>query len=161
MLVPAVLFPLGLWMLRNHPRFQWLSDPARYPWELWTVAVCGTLATIGGTLDWVFHRSGLTAVGRHEHRCHMAALVGGGIPLFLVMAFASLSHRPLSMLLPAIVIVIGTVVLICYDEFAFHTKRCDWFETLTHRALVFGNGLAWLAWSHWCFVRGGAYAWPA
>jgi hypothetical protein len=43
-------------------------------------------------------------------------------------------------------------VMICYDEFVFH-RRCRRFETFTHRLLTCGNGLAFLAWSHWCFVR--------
>ena len=52
---------------------------------------------------------------------------------------------------------IFTVVLICYDEFLFH-RRCGRFETLMHRLLTFGNGLAFLAWVHWCFVRGVGHA---
>jgi hypothetical protein len=43
--------------------------------------------------------------------------------------------------------------MICYDEFVFHRKRCGRYETMLHRLLVFGNGIAWLAWMHWCFVR--------
>jgi hypothetical protein len=39
-----------------------------------------------------------------------------------------------------------------YDEFVFH-RRCGRFETFTHRLLTCGNGLAFLAWTHWCFVR--------
>jgi hypothetical protein len=42
--------------------------------------------------------------------------------------------------------------MICYDEFVFH-RRCGWFESFTHRLLTCGNGLAFLAWAHWCFVR--------
>ena len=41
---------------------------------------------------------------------------------------------------------------ISYDEFVFH-RRCGPFERVTHRLLTFGNGLAFLAWAHWCFVR--------
>jgi len=154
MLVPALLFPVGLIVLRDDARFAWLGRPADYPWELWGIAVCGTVATLGGLGDWLFHRSGATVVSAREHRAHLAALVGGGIPLFVLMAMASLSPRPVRWLLPVLVVLIATVVLICYDEFVFH-RRCGKFEALTHRLLTCGNGLAFLAWAHWCFVRGG------
>jgi len=154
--VPAVLFPLGLFLLRGDPRFAWLASPPDYPWELWAIALCGVMATFGGVGDWLFHRSGATVVGAGEHRAHLAALVGGGIPLFVLMVFASLSPRPVRFLLPVLIVLIATVVLICYDEFVFH-RRCGRFEALTHRLLTFGNGLAFLAWAHWCFVRGGIH----
>jgi hypothetical protein len=152
MLVPAVAFPLGLVLLRDHPRFVWLGDVRAYPWELWAVAACGTAATLGGLLDWRFHRSGATVVGRREHRAHVLALGGGGVPLFALMAAASLSPRPAALLVPVLVILIFTVVVIAYDEFVFH-RRCGRFETFAHRLLTCGNGLAFLAWAHWCFVR--------
>src|SRR4051794_29909675 len=56
MLVPALMFPAGLVVLRDHPRFAWLGRPADYPWELWGIAICGTVATLGGLADWLFHR---------------------------------------------------------------------------------------------------------
>ena len=155
MLVPAVLFPICLWLRRHDPRLSWLFTPADYPWELWAMAVCGTTATVGGLLDWLFHRSGETSVGKPEHDSHVAALAGGGVPLFALMAAASVLARPQILLLPIIVVVGYTVVLICYDEFVFHRKRCDRFETITHRLLTLGNGAAWLAWMHWIFVRHG------
>ncbi|HZY88459.1 MAG TPA: hypothetical protein VFE78_26715 [Gemmataceae bacterium] len=153
MLVPAVLFPLGLFLLRGDARFAWLGDIRAYPWELWAVAACGTAATLGGALDWRFHRSGETVVGRREHRAHLLALAGGGVPLFALMAVASINSRPARFLVPVLVVLIYTVVVICYDEFVFH-RRCGRFETFTHRLLTCGNGLAFLAWAHWCFVRG-------
>ena len=152
MLVPAVLFPLGLFVLRHDARFAWLSDVRAYPWELWVIAVCGTAATLGGVLDWLFHRCGETVVGRREHRAHLLALAGGGVPLFALMAAASISPRPARLLVPVLVVLIYTVVMICYDEFVFH-RRCGRFETVAHRLLTCGNGLAFLAWAHWCFVR--------
>ena len=94
LLVPAVLYPVGLFLLRDDPRFAWLGDVRAYPWELWVIAACGTAATLGGVLDWRFHRGGETVVGRHEHRAHLLALAGGGVPLFALMAAASLSPRP-------------------------------------------------------------------
>jgi hypothetical protein len=152
MLAPAVLCPLGLFLLRNHARFAWLGDIRAYPWELWAIAACGTAATLGGVLDWRFHRCGETVVGRREHRAHLLALAGGGVPLFALMAAASISPRPPRFLVPVLVVLIYTVVMICYDEFVFH-RRCGRFETFTHRLLTCGNGLAFLAWVHWCFVR--------
>lgn len=110
MLAPAVLFPLGLVLLRNHPQFAWLDDPAAYPWELWAVAACGIGATLGGVGDWAFHRSGETTVGLREHRAHLLALGGGGVPLFLLMALASLCRQPVIFLLPILVVLIFTVV---------------------------------------------------
>jgi hypothetical protein len=152
MLAPAVLCPLGLFLLREHARFAWLRDVRAYPWELWAIAVCGTAATLGGVLDWRFHRGGETVVGRREHRAHLLALAAGGLPLFALMATASISPRPVRFLVPVLVVLIYTVVMVCYDEFVFH-RRCGRLETFTHRLLTFGNGLAFLAWAHWCFVR--------
>jgi hypothetical protein len=155
MLVPAVLFPLRVWALRDDPRFTWLRDVRAYPWEFWAVAVCGSGATLGGILDWLFHRSGQTVVGRREHRAHVLALAAGGLPLFTLMALASLSPRPARFLVPVLVALIGTVVLVCHDEFVFH-RRCGRLETLMHRLLTCGNGLAFPAWAHWCFARSAA-----
>ena len=154
MLAPAVGFPLALLAVRHRPGFDWLADPARYPWQLWAIAACGTAATAGGVCDWAIHRSGVTAVGRAEHRAHLAALAGGGLPLFALMAAASIVRRPLALLLPVVVVAMTTVVLICHDEFRFH-RRCGRAEAVTHRLLTVGNGLAWLAWVHWCFVAHG------
>jgi hypothetical protein len=151
MLVPAVLFPASLFLLREDVRFTWLDDVRAYPPEFWVIAICGPIATICGLLDWVHHRSGQTTVGRREHLAHVLALASGGLPLFVLLAFASLSPQPLRFLLPVLVLLIYTVVLISYDEFVFH-RRCGGYETAMHRLLTFGNGFAFLAWSHWCFV---------
>ena len=157
MLVPALAFPIGLLLLQDDDRFNWLARPHDYPWQFWIVGLCGTVATAAGVIDWHIHRSGTTIVGRREHRAHVAALAGGGIPLFLSMAVASLLPRPAQMLIPLLIALIATVILICYDEFLFH-RRCRWGEVLAHRILTFGNGLAFLGWAHWCFARGGADA---
>jgi hypothetical protein len=156
MLAPAIFFPIGLLMLRGEPRFAWLDHVADYPWELWGIAGCGSVATLGGVADWLFHRSGETTVSRKEHRAHLAALTGGGLPVFLLMAAASLHPRPASFLVPVFLMVIVTVILISYDEFVFH-RRCGRLESFFHRLLTIGNALAFLAWVHWCFVRGGSH----
>ncbi len=157
LLAPATGFPLALVAIRGRPGFEWVGQPSRYPWELWAIAACGTAATVGGVVDWAIHRSGTTSVGRGEHRAHLAALAGGGLPLFGLMAVASVVERPGQWLVPILVVAMVTVVLICHDEYRYH-RRCGWTETLTHRLLTIGNGLAWLAWVHWCFVaRGGPH----
>jgi hypothetical protein len=151
--VPGILFGLGLLAVRGHPRFGWLGPWTDCPWEFWAIAVCGLVATAAGVADWRYHRSGKTVIGRPEHHSELLALAGGGVPLFVLMALASVLARPAVLLLPVLVVVLFTTVAICYDEFVFHRKRCGRYETLLHRLLVFGNGLAWLAWVHWCFVR--------
>ena len=151
--VPGVAFVAGLYVLKDHPRFTWLKDVAQYPWEFWLLGVSGLVGTAAGVADYRFHRSGQTVIGGKEHRSELLALAGGGVPLFLLMAVASLIATPEVLLLPIIVVVLFTTVLICYDEFVFHRKRCGTYETVLHRLLVFGNGIAWLAWMHWCFVR--------
>jgi hypothetical protein len=153
LLLPGVLFGAGLFLLRNNPRFDWLHRIANYPWQLWMLALCGSVATIAGFGDWAYHRwAARCVVGRAERNCELLALAGGGLPLFILMTLASLSDRPLQFLLPAIVVVLFIATLICYDEFIFHRRRCRPLETVLHRVLVFGNGAAWLAWAHWCFV---------
>ena len=152
LLVPALLFPLGLFLLREDARFAWLRDVRAYPWEFWVVAICGVVATLGGVMDWVFHRSGDTVIGQGEHRAHLLGLTTGGIPLFALMALASITARPALFLIPVLVLLIYTVVVVCYDEFVFH-RRCGRYESCMHRMLTLGNALAFLAWAHWCFVR--------
>jgi hypothetical protein len=155
MAAPALFFGAGLILayLRDN-RFAWLAHLSGYPWELWVLAAAGTIATAGGLGDWIFHRVFVT-VGPREHRSHLLALASGGVPLFGLMAAASVIDRPAVLLVPILVVVLYTAVLICFDEFVFHRVRCTRFETLLHRLLVFGNGVAWLAWMNWCFVRGG------
>ena len=151
--VPGLLFGLGLFLLRRDSRFDWLTRPSAYPWELWLMGVCGSVATMAGVADWRYHRSGSAAIGGPEHRSELIALAGGGVPLFVLMALASLLARPAPLLLPIPIVVLFATAMICYDEFVFHRKRCGRYETMLHRLLVFGNGAAWLAWMHWCFVR--------
>lgn len=155
-LAPGGLFATGLWMLRDHPQYAWVTDISTYPWEFWIIAACGLPATGAGIADWRFHRSGQAFIGTKEHDSEWLALVGGGLPLFGLMAGASLAAAQW-LLVPILVVALFTVVLICYDEFVFHRKRCGFYETCLHRMLVLGNGVAWLAWMNWCFVRGGIH----
>jgi hypothetical protein len=151
--LPGALFGLGLLLVRDQPRYAWVGSPWLHPWEFWVILVSGLAATVAGVLDYAYHRSGKTVIGRPEHNSELAALAGGGVPLFVLMAVASVVSQPRWLLLPILVVVLATTVMICYDEFVFHRKRCGAYETLLHRVLVLGNGVAWLAWCHWCFVR--------
>ena len=155
---PALGFGAALiWAASRYERFAWILTPSQYPWQIWVLIFSGTLATAGGLGDWIFHRRYVT-VGPKEHHSHLLALLTGGLPVFILMLIASALRDPSPLLLPIIAWVLYTAALICYDEFVFHRRRCTPIETLFHRLLVFGNGAAWMAWMHWCFVyKGGAY----
>lgn len=153
--LPGIAFYLGLALLWNEPKFVWLHTLSAFPWQFWAITFFGIMATVGGVIDWVYHRREVRIVGKKERRYELFALAGG-IPLFILMSAASLSEKPVQFLIPVILVVLYMTVLICYDEFIFH-RFCKPFETAMHRLLVFGNALAWLAWAHWCFVQGGAY----
>lgn len=153
--LPGIALCVSISLLWNHPQFTWLHDWRAYPWEFWVASFCAIVATIGGVVDWIYHRKGLRVVSAKERKYELFALAGG-VPLFILMAAASLIEKPTIFLIPVILVVLYMTVLICYDEFIYH-RRCKPFETAMHRLLVFGNGFAWLAWAHWCFVRGGAY----
>jgi hypothetical protein len=149
-LVALAVPPLGFTVL--------LAVTRAFFWEIAVIATCGSMATLAGWLDWRYHRSGAVRIGAPEHRAHFWALAAGGGSVCALMTIASVSARPLVWLLPVVVAVIGTVVLICYDEMVHHRRRRPGrYETALHRTLVLGNGAAFLAWAHWCFVRcGGA-----
>ena len=156
LLMPGTFFTLGLLLVRDQPGFAWVRLHNAVPWQFWIIAVCGSAATCAGIGDWAFHRwKARCAIGKKERNCELIALAGGGVPMFIFMAAASVSANPSQYLIPVIVLLLFTTVLICYDEFIFHRRRCRTFETVLHRILVFGNGTAWLAWAHWCFVKGG------
>ena len=154
LLVPGVGLGLALAFVPKSGRFAVLTAMQTIPWELWLMALAGGLATLGGLADWAFHRWVFACkIGRAERRCELIALAAGGAPTFVVMLLASAAARPAQYLPAVFVLLLFTTVLICYDEFVFHARRCKALETLFHRVLVFGNGLAFLAWAHWCFVR--------
>jgi len=149
--MPGLLFLASLWLLKDtHPRFAWVENISDYPWQFWGIGAAGIVATLGGAGDWLFHKVYVT-VGPNEHHSHLLALGAGGV-VFMLMSLASIADQPLRWLLPVIVALLVTVTLICYDEFAFHVRRCKPFENRLHRMLVFGNGLAFLIWMHWVFV---------
>lgn len=150
--MPAVLFAVLLFIFKDHEKLRFSSSFPFIPWQFIVLAVFGSVATIGGVLDWKFHRDPLNLrIPKKERDAEAAALGLGGLPMFIVMWFAMMSSKPTLYLIPILVILIYTVVAISYDEFVFHVKRCGKKETTYHRMLVFGNGIAWLAWIHFIY----------
>ena len=123
-----------------------------WPWEFSLLVVLGIVATTGGILDWLYHRNPLNLkLSTKERDSEAAALFVGGVPLFGLMWLASFLSQPSRVLIPILVFALLCTTLICYDEFVFHRKRCGLRETIYHRMLVFGNGMAWLAWMNWIY----------
>lgn len=149
---PGLGFVCGLYALRDDPRFSWIRA-LRPPAELFVLALAGGIATAAGVADWVFHRRGGRAVSRRESRVELVALAGGGAPLFVLMAVATVSRVAEVWLLPIIVLALATAVAITYDELHFH-RRAPRVEQLFHRTLVGGMAVAWLSWMHFVFTRG-------
>lgn len=150
--VPAVLFVALLIVFKGEGRLQPEAGFPYIPWQFLVIAVFGVIATIGGVLDWRFHRDPLNMkIPKKERDAEAAALGLGGLPMFIVMWLAMMSSQPNLYLVPVVLILVYTVVAISYDEFVFHIKRCGPKENSYHRMLVFGNGIAWLAWFHFIF----------
>ncbi|MCI1186567.1 hypothetical protein MON38_03995 [Hymenobacter sp. DH14] len=149
--IPALAFA-GLLVTTDWAR---LGVSARFPflpWQFWLMAVAGSLATYGGVADWRYHRNPLNMqLSSRERDAEAFALGAGGLPMFGLMWLAMTSPQPTRWLVPIVVVLLYTVVAICYDEFVFHRKRCGPVETRYHRLLVFGNGVAWLAWFEFIF----------
>lgn len=147
--LPPLLFVCLFCIFRNARSLQF----SVFPWQFIILGISGIVATTGGVLDWRFHRDPLNLkLPKKERDAEAAALGLGGLPMFILMWFAMLSEKPLWYLIPICVVLIYTVVLICYDEFIFHRKRCGKRETTYHRMLVFGNAIAWLSWLHYIYL---------
>ncbi|MDF3821065.1 hypothetical protein P3G55_14225 [Leptospira sp. 96542] len=154
LLSPACLFFAFSFMIKDIPRFSLSNSFPYLPWQFFTIIIAGKVATIGGILDWRFHRKNIQMkISKKERITEVIALGFGGLPMFFLMWFAMMSTRPTIYLIPIIVVLIFTVSVICYDEFIFHKKRCGRLENLYHRMLVIGNGIAWLAWFQYIYVR--------
>jgi hypothetical protein len=149
---PAILFGVLLLLYKDNLK---LKISAHFPylsWQFFAIGLFGIIATIGGVLDWKYHRNPLhLKIPKKERAAEALALGLGGIPMFLLMWFAMLSSHPAGFLIPILIVLIYTVVEISYDEFVFHIKRCGKQETRYHRMLVFGNGLAWISWFHFIY----------
>lgn len=152
--IPAVLFGVLLVVFRESPNLH-LNDSFPYlPWQFWAIGFFGVIATAGGALDWAYHRNPLNMkIPKKEREAEAKALGFGGVPMFILMWLAMMSSYASYYLIPILVVLIYTVVAISYDEFVFHIKRCGKLENMYHRMLVFGNGLAWLAWFHFIYVK--------
>jgi hypothetical protein len=150
--IPAILFFALILLYKNSIK---LKINAHFPyltWQFYVIALFGIIGTAGGILDWRFHRDPLKLkIPKKERDAEAFALGAGGVPMFLLMWFAMLSNHPAAFLVPIIIVLIYTVVGISYDEFVFHIKRCDKTENRYHRMLVFGNGIAWIAWFHFIY----------
>ncbi len=150
--IPALLFFVLLILYKDHPKLAIDFNFPFVPWQFLIIAVFGSIATIGGVLDWKFHRNPLhMKIPPKERKAEAVALGLGGIPMFVLMWLAMMSSVPHYFLIPILVVLIYTVVVISYDEFVFHLKRCGRVETRFHRMIVFGNGIAWLSWFHFIY----------
>lgn len=149
--VPAVGFCVFLYY--NRAAIKEFSGGFPYlPVEFLLIALFGIVATVGGVLDWFYHRNELQMkISIKEREAEAKALGLGGVPMFLLLWFATFSTHKNLFLLPIIIVLIYTVVLICYDEFVFHIKRCEAREHFYHKMLVFGNGFAWLSWMYYIY----------
>ncbi|CAN5749703.1 hypothetical protein BH09MYX1_BH09MYX1_08010 [soil metagenome] len=148
---PGVVFAVGMLLLARVDRFAWLRAPGTLPWEIWAIGGFGLVATLAGVLDHRLHLRLGAKVGPKERRVELAALVLGGIPLFVLMAIATWTHSS-ALLLPVIAQTLVTATLVVYDEVRFHAHRCGMYETVLHRVLVLGQAGALLAWIHLSFV---------
>lgn len=150
--LPAILFLVLFGLYFGHPKLGVTAKFPYVPWQFILLGISGIVATIGGILDWQYHRNPLQLkLSKKERDAEAAALGLGGFPMFILMWLATLSEHPNYYLMPIVIVLIYTVVAICYDEFVFHIRRCGKTETRYHRMLVLGNGLAWLAWFHYIF----------
>lgn len=145
--IPATAFVALLAIYYDHPRLETTGIFPFLPWQFYIVAVAGLIATYGGIADWRYHRGTLSMrIPQKEREVEAKALGIGGTFMFVLMWLATLSDKPHWYLIPIVIVLIYNVVMISYDEFVFHRKRCRPEETRLHRMLVFGNGLAWLSW---------------
>ena len=146
--LPGTVFVFGLWSLKANDMVSW--NFPNIPWELWGIGFTGTAALIAAVGDWYFHTK--NSVSPVEERGEVVALAGGSL-MFILMAVASLVKNPTPFLIPIIIDLLFTVTFICHDEFVFHRRRCGAYENFLHKVIIFGNGIAWLSWFHWIFVR--------
>ncbi len=151
---PAFLFGLLLYLNRRDEKLGIETGFPYLPWQFWVIVFFGIIATAGGVLDWRYHRDPLKLkIPKKERDAEAKALGLGGLPMFILMWLAMISSRPAGFLIPILLVLVYTVSAICYDEFVFHIKRCNKIENSYHRMLVFGNGIAWLAWIHYIYCR--------
>ena len=152
--IPAMLFGVLLFINKDNAKLQIVDVFPYLPWQFIIIIFFGSIATIGGVLDWRFHRNPLNMkIPKKERDAEAMALGFGGLPMFILMWLAMMSSGSSNYLIPILIVLIYAVVAISYDEFVFHIKRCGKIENRYHRMLVFGNGFAWLAWFHFIYYR--------
>jgi hypothetical protein len=152
--LPAILFGLLIFIYKDDAKLNIIGQFPYLPWQFLIITIFGIIATIGGVLDWSFHRNPLRMkIPKKERDAEAAALGLGGIPMFILMWLAMMNSKPSNYLIPILIVLIYTVVAISYDEFVFHIKRCGKLETFYHRLLVFGNAIAWLSWFHYIYCK--------
>src|SRR5438105_4502705 len=66
--IPGAGFIAGLFVVRGRPEFAFLKNAMAWPAELWVIAIGGSLATLAGFADFVWHVRGLREVSRKEER---------------------------------------------------------------------------------------------
>ena len=150
---PGIAVCASLWLVRGLPRYTWVLHLETAPWEFWAALVSGVAGTTAGVFDWIYHRWSGVQVTDRERKIELLGLAGGGLSIFGLMAAASVSDRPGPYCFAVVPLFLVTAGLIIYDEIAFHVDRCGPFETRLHRVIVLGNGAAFAAWFHWCFIR--------
>jgi hypothetical protein len=155
-LLPALAMPLLLWLAPPAWSLPRLGSLASWPVAFWLMAIAGIIATGAGVLDWRFHRGGGRRIAREERRAELQAL-SLGAPLFALLTLASGVLPLSSVLVPIVGVALVMTALIVFDEVRFH-RACGRYETLLHRLLVGGNGIAFLAWLAWCAQREAGHA---
>ena len=79
--IPAVLFALLLLIYRENTRLRFGPAFPFVPWQFFAIALCGIVATIGGVLDWQYHRNSLNMkIPKKEREAEALALGVGGVP---------------------------------------------------------------------------------
>jgi len=143
--------PLLLWLAPSAWSLPQLTALESWPAAFWVMATTGVIATAAGVLDWRFHLRGGRPIARAERRAELLAL-SLGAPLFALLTLASGPLPLRSVLVPIVGVALSMTALIVFDEVRFH-RACGRYETLLHRLLVGGNGIAFLAWLAWCAER--------
>lgn len=155
LLTPAVAMLVFLCAAPAQWALPSLVAPRSWPWEFWCMAVAGATATVAGVLDWRFHRNGGRRLVPAERRTELFGMACG-VPLFALLAVASVVDEPRRCLLPIVICAMGMAGLVAVDEARFH-RACGRYETVLHRVLVGGNAVAFLAWLSWGMSRAVAH----
>jgi hypothetical protein len=101
LLGPAILFSALILLNKNEPFLKIKNIFPYLPWQFLCIGLFGIIATIGGILDWQYHRNPLNMkIPEKERDAEAFALGLGGIPMFLLMWFAMTNSSPKIFLIP-------------------------------------------------------------